>query len=103
METTNQIHFLSILRQLTDDRKADSENVYNFLSRNTDFFSAPASTKYHGAFNGGLVLHSINVYENIMKLYQLYQDKINIPKDSFIIAALLHIADLTATYLGEEF
>lgn len=28
----------------------------------TDFFSAPASTKYHGAYPGGLVDHSLNVY-----------------------------------------
>ena len=27
----------------------------------TDFFIAPASTKYHCAFEGGLALHSINV------------------------------------------
>ena len=29
----------------------------------TDFFIAPASTKYHCAFEGGLALHSINVYK----------------------------------------
>ncbi len=28
----------------------------------TDFFTAPASTKYHGAYPGGLVEHSLNVY-----------------------------------------
>lgn len=28
----------------------------------TDFFTAPASTKYHGAYEGGLVEHSLNVY-----------------------------------------
>lgn len=28
----------------------------------TDFFTAPASTKYHGAYPGGLLEHSLNVY-----------------------------------------
>ena len=28
----------------------------------TDFFKAPASTKYHGAHEGGLCEHSLNVY-----------------------------------------
>lgn len=28
----------------------------------TDFFTAPASTKYHGAYPGGLAEHSLNVY-----------------------------------------
>lgn len=29
----------------------------------TDFFTAPASTKYHGSIEEGLVMHSLNVYE----------------------------------------
>lgn len=28
----------------------------------TDFFEAPASTRFHGAYPGGLVEHSLNVY-----------------------------------------
>jgi hypothetical protein len=32
----------------------------------SDFFTAPASTKYHGAYEGGLVEHSINVYEQFV-------------------------------------
>lgn len=30
--------------------------------KKTDFYTAPASTKYHGSYNGGLVDHSVNVY-----------------------------------------
>ena len=33
----------------------------------TDFFTAPASTKFHGAFECGLVMHSINVYNAMMQ------------------------------------
>lgn len=33
------------------------------LSSSSDFFTAPASTRYHGAYEGGLVEHSLNVYE----------------------------------------
>ena len=33
----------------------------------TDFFSAPASTKYHGAYPGGLVDHSLNVYDELIR------------------------------------
>ena len=33
------------------------------LSQNSDFFVAPASTKYHSSYEGGLCQHSINVYE----------------------------------------
>lgn len=32
----------------------------------TDFFAAPASTKYHGAYEGGLVEHSLNAYYELL-------------------------------------
>ena len=32
------------------------------LSKASDFFTAPASTRFHGSYEGGLVEHSINVY-----------------------------------------
>lgn len=35
---------------------------------NSDFFTAPASTRYHMACNGGLVRHSVNVYERLKAL-----------------------------------
>ena len=31
----------------------------------SDFFTAPASTRFHGAHEGGLVEHSLNVYEQL--------------------------------------
>ena len=41
---------------------------------NSDFFIAPSSTKYHGAFEGGLCLHCLNVYDNYMSLIKDRQD-----------------------------
>ncbi len=32
----------------------------------TDFYTAPASTRFHGACEGGLVMHSVNVYHVLM-------------------------------------
>lgn len=37
------------------------DDLLNYLE-STDFYTAPASTKYHGAYEGGLLEHSINVY-----------------------------------------
>ena len=34
----------------------------NYLENESDFFTSPASTKYHGSYHGGLVDHSLNVY-----------------------------------------
>jgi len=36
--------------------------------KSTDFFDAPASTKFHGNFRGGLVEHSVKVYHRFIKM-----------------------------------
>ena len=41
--------------------------MVDWLKR-TDLFEAPASTKYHDAFPGGLVYHSLKVYNNMIDL-----------------------------------
>ena len=55
----------------------------------SDFFTAPASTRYHGACEGGLLLHSLNVYDQAKKLLSLYSG-ISVSEESVIIAALFH-------------
>ena len=53
----------------------------------TDFFTAPASTKYHCACANGLVMHSLSVYETMMdKHFDAGDDS----EESFAICALLH-------------
>lgn len=64
------------------------------ISKNSDFFTAPASTRFHGDYDCGLAVHSINVYK-CLKDYlsrkrcadeygMTYSD------ESIAIAALLH-------------
>lgn len=53
----------------------------------TDFFTAPASTKYHCACEGGLLMHSLNVFNVMMeKHYNESEDNL----ESFTIVSLLH-------------
>lgn len=53
----------------------------------TDFFEAPASTKFHCACKGGLVQHSVNVYLTLMeKHFNPETDN----EESFALCALLH-------------
>ena len=47
-------------------------SLMNYLIKQTDFFSSPASTKYHGSFAGGLLAHSLEVYYQIRKLSPIY-------------------------------
>ena len=53
----------------------------------TDFFTAPASTRYHCACPSGLVQHSVNVYEVMMEKH--FDPETDIA-ESFALCALLH-------------
>lgn len=54
---------------------------------NTDFFTAPASTKYHCACENGLVMHSVSVFNTMMEKH--FEEGVD-SVESFAIAALLH-------------
>lgn len=58
----------------------------------TDFYSAPASTKYHLARPGGLVEHSINVYNRLSELYiaENFEGMDESKLESLAIVGLLH-------------
>ena len=57
----------------------------------TDFFTAPASTKYHGAEEHGLVKHSLAVYENFWKIAPVFGYDHNKENDeSAAIVTLFH-------------
>lgn len=59
------------------------EGIYKLLAwlEKSDFFTAPASTRYHGAYEGGLVEHSLNVYEQLVN---------GNPTETTAIVSLLH-------------
>lgn len=53
----------------------------------TDFFIAPASTRFHAAYEGGLLDHSLNVYNVLIsKHYDPAKDDL----ESFTLVSLLH-------------
>lgn len=57
----------------------------------TDFYTAPASSRYHGAYEGGLVLHSLNVYRRLKALNDFYKmDGGEYTDESLAVVALFH-------------
>lgn len=95
------------MKALTKEIVADNKKVFcNILSQvdregaripaliskleSADFFYAPASTKYHNSFEGGLVDHSLNVYYNLKSLVKNKHLEDVIPEESIIICGLLH-------------
>ena len=78
--------FIKLLRSTKRD---GIENLISFLEK-TDFFEAPASTRYHGAYEGGLLEHSMKVYELLDKKIKQSYLELNIQEDTIKIVALLH-------------
>jgi len=80
-------------------KRDGAERLLEFI-RKSDFFTAPASTKYHGAAEGGLLEHSLNVVNVLLKKVEtdsLWKEKLSaVSRESLIICGLLH--DLCKTY-----
>lgn len=81
---TNKEEFLQIYNEYV--KRQGSQEFLDWILK-TDFFTAPASTKYHGACEGGLLLHSLNVYKT---LRERYFEEGKDSEESFAICALLH-------------
>lgn len=89
-------------RLLLSTHREGIENLIGFI-RQSDFYTAPASTRFHSCHEGGLLEHSLNVYDRLVEKFKdkLWKEKVDISEDSIIIAALLH--DLTkANFYGTE-
>lgn len=55
----------------------------------TDFYTAPASTRFHGDYTGGLCEHSVNVFEELVRLLKAYPE-IKVTGETAAIVTLLH-------------
>lgn len=50
--------------------KSRYDSIVSWI-RSTDFYDAPASTRYHESFKHGLLFHSLNVYNNMLELLKV--------------------------------
>ena len=71
-----------------------ADKLLDYLEHKSDFFTAPASARFHGSHAGGLCEHSVNVFrclesylarERVREVYG-----VEYPMESAAIAALLH-------------
>lgn len=86
--------FISIVKK--NISRCGIDDLLTYLD-STDFYVAPASTKYHGAYECGLLEHSINVYFAMVDFMSsiLYRDsswqETNLPLlESVTIVSLFH-------------
>ncbi len=97
---TDKEEFIGIYTEKITREGADK--LLDFLENKSDFFTAPASTRYHNAFEGGLLRHSLNVYRCLVSYMQRErvkeEYKLTATDESIAIAALLHDVCKVNTY-----
>ena len=91
-DMTDKERFIQIYNE--NIKRDGADKLLDFLENKSDFFTAPASTRYHNAFEGGLLKHSLNVYECMcayMERQRVKEDyKLTASAETIAITALLH-------------
>lgn len=78
----------SRLKELVAERKEPFTRLMHYLETETTWITAPASTRFHLCRQEGLLEHSINVAETMLKLKNTLAP--GITDESCVIVALLH-------------
>lgn len=76
------------LKEKVSERWAEFAELMKFVETETEYLTAPASTKFHLCREGGLLEHSVNVAENLLKIKNVLAPEIS--DESCVIVALLH-------------
>lgn len=103
----NKERFEELLKRAAD--RPGFDGLLNYI-RKSDFYTAPASTKFHLSCEGGLLQHSLNVYdalvgrlqpgENDTFRYLVHgKEVVAFKRETLVIVALLH--DLCKTNFYE--
>jgi len=83
----------SFNKALTYIKREGLTELVNWLETETDFFTAPASTQYHGNYEGGLLEHSMNVVRfglhNLNMIIKTHPD-LETLRESVVICGLFH-------------
>lgn len=76
-----------IIELLNKVNRPGMKELMDFLET-SDYYKAPASTKYHGAYEKGLIEHSYKVYEILKNKIEFH--KMDVSEETLIITTLLH-------------
>ena len=103
--TTEEIKqdFIAVYNQ--NIKRDGADKLLEFLVNRCDFFTAPASTRFHSSYEGGLAQHSLNVYECLVqylareRVRELY--KLSCSEETAAIVALLHDICKVDTYVRD--
>ncbi len=89
---TKKEEFISIYKEKIKREGADK--LLDWLENRSDFFTAPASSQYHLAKEGGLCEHSLNVYYSLLDYLSRERVKteygLHVSDETAATVALLH-------------
>lgn len=100
MAELNSKKLIEKFEQLLTSVNRDGMDKLLAYIRKSDFYRAPASTRFHSCHDGGLLEHSLNFYECLQKKKQnpIWEEVLGeIEDESLILIALLH--DLCKSYM----
>ena len=84
--------FISIFNEHI--HREGSDKLLDYLLNHSDFFTAPASTRFHGAYPQGLLEHSLNVYDCLVDYVSRPRTKetyhMDYNEETIAVVALLH-------------
>lgn len=76
------------LKAVVVERKAEFDKLIEFIENETEYLTAPASTRFHLSKEEGLLEHSVNVCENMLRIKHALAPAIS--DESCVIVALVH-------------
>lgn len=96
----DRAELITRFKLLTDAIARPGMDKLMAMIEKSDFYTAPASTRFHGAYEGGLLEHSLHVYERLNNKKHndpfWIEQLANVEDESIAIAALFH--DICKTY-----
>ncbi|MCD7731394.1 MAG: HD domain-containing protein [Oscillospiraceae bacterium] len=91
MNNSLKDEFVAIYRE--NIKRDGAEKLLDYMLK-SDFFIAPASTRFHGSHEGGLLEHSLNVYHCLKDYLERERAKnvynMNYSEETIALCALLH-------------
>lgn len=93
-------NYVKITDRLEQTEREGINDYIKYLE-NSDFFEAPASTKFHRSYPGGLAEHCLNLLEPLRLSNSRLVEAKRLPENSLTIVALCHDVCKEGLYLGD--
>lgn len=94
---TNKERFISLCKNI---KRPGIDKLMQWLEDNA-FYISPASSRYHGAYEGGLLDHSLHVYDELNRLISVFP-QLEISEESKVICSLFHDLCKVNMYVTEK-